>query len=97
MPRGADLPNNANQLLLGVLDGVAPAGSHQLNVIGASNTQAWILGEKMYVRTRFTVLSPGWIGKMVSPDGMMAYEIPKTSSVLISRYGEPVQLKIEGF
>lgn len=97
LPRGTDLPNNANQLLLGVLDGVAPAGSHQLNVTGASNTQAWMLGEKMYLRTRFTVLSPGWIGKMVSPDGMMAYEIPKTSSVLISRYGEPVQLKIEGF
>lgn len=97
LPIGTDLPNSANQLLLGVLDGIAPAGSHPLNVIGANNTQVWALGEKMYLRTRLTVLSPGWVGKMVSPDGMNAYELPKTSSVLVSRYGEPVQLKIEGF
>lgn len=97
MPTGTDLPNSASQLLLGVLDGLAPPGSRQLQLTGARDTQAWILGEKMYLRTRMTVLSPGWVGKMVSPDGMIAYELPKTSSVLVSRYGEPVQLKIEGF
>jgi intracellular multiplication protein IcmK len=97
LPVGTDLPSSANQLLLGVLDGMAPPGSKALNVGGASNTQVWLLGEKMYLRTRFTVLSPGWVSKMVSPDGMTAYELPKTSSVLVSRYGEPVQLKIEGF
>lgn len=96
LPTGTDLPNSANQLLLGVLDGIAPPGSKSLSVSGANNTQAWMLGDMMYMRTRFNVLSPGWVGKMVSPDGMIAYEIPKTSSVLISRYGEPVQLKIEG-
>lgn len=95
LPMGTPLPNSANQLLLGVLDGIAPAGSKSLTVPGADN-QAWLLGEKMYLRTRFTVLSPGWVGKMVSPDGMIAYEMPKTSSVLISRYGEPVELKVEG-
>jgi intracellular multiplication protein IcmK len=97
LPIGTDLPNSANTLLLGVLDGVAPAGSKQLIISGASNTDVWVLGEKMYLRTRLTLLSPGWVGKMVSPDGMNAYEMPKTSSVLVSRYGEPVQLKVEGF
>ncbi len=96
LPIGSVLPGNANELLLGVLDGVAPAGSRPLTVTGA-DCQAWMLGEKMYLRTRFTVLSPGWIGTMVSPDGMHAYELPKTSSVLISRYGEPAELRIEGF
>lgn len=96
LPIGSDLPNSASQVLLGVLDGIAPPGSHQLNVAGASNTSAWLLGEKMYLRTRFTLLSPGWVGKMVSPDGMIAYELAKTSTVLVSRYGEPVQLKVEG-
>ena len=96
VPVGEQLPNSANQLLLGVLDGVAPPGSRQLTVHGA-DSQAWLMGEKMYLRTRMTVLSPGWMGKMVSPDGMQAYELPKTSSVLISRYGEPAELKIEGF
>lgn len=96
VPTGVDLPNSASQLLLGVLDGVAPAGSKPLMVQG-SGAEAWLLGQKIYLRTRMTVLSPGWVGKMSSPDGMIAYELPKTSSVLVSRFGEPVELKIEGF
>ena len=96
LPIGTRLPNSANQLLLSVLDGVAPPGSKSLNVIGA-DAQAWLMGETLYLRTRLTLLSPGWMGKMVSPDGMQAYELPRTSSILVSRYGEPAELKIEGF
>ena len=91
------LPSSASKLLLNVLDGVAPPGSRLLTVIGgAADTQAWLLHEKLYLRTRLTLLSPGWIGKMTSPDGMQAYELQQTSSVLVSRYGDPVELKIEG-
>lgn len=96
LPTGTPLPNSANQLLLDVLDGVAPAGSKHLTVVGG-DADVWLLGNKMYMRTRLTVLSPGWIGRMVSPDGMMAYELPKSASVLVSQYGEPIELKIEGF
>lgn len=95
IPSGTRLPDSASQLLLGVLDGVAPPGSKQLSVRGG-DAQVWLLGDKMYLRTRFTVLSPGWVGKMVSPDGMNAYEIQTTSSILISQYGEPVELKVGG-
>jgi intracellular multiplication protein IcmK len=97
IPLGTTLPNSANQLLLSVLDGIAPAGSKPLTVRGASDCQAWLLGDNMYLRTRLTVLSPGWVGKIGSIDGMQAYELPRTSSVLVSRYGEPAELKIEGF
>lgn len=96
VPMGTALPNGTSPLLLGVLDGVSPAGSKLLTVQGA-DAEAWLLGEKMYLRTRLTVLSPGWLSTMNSPDGMHAYELPKTSSVLVSRYGEPAELKIEGF
>lgn len=96
LPIGTMLPTSANQLLLGVLDGVGPSGSKLLTVLGA-DAQAWLLSGRLYLRTRLTVLSPGWVGKMVSPDGMKAYELPQTSSVLVSRYGEPVELKIEGY
>lgn len=96
VPMGVTLPESASQLLLGVLDGVAPTGSKLLAVRGA-DAQAWQLGERMYLRTRLTVLSPGWVSTMNSPDGMHAYELPKTSSVLVSRYGEPAELRIEGF
>lgn len=96
VPMGTALPNSASQLLLGVLDGIAPAGSKPLLVRGA-DAQAWLLGERMYLRTRLTLLSPGWMGTMSSLDGTHAYELSKTSSVLVSRYGEPAELKIEGF
>lgn len=96
LPIGTGLPESASQLLLGVLDGIGPAGSKLLTVLGA-DAQAWLLGERIYLRTRLTVLSPGWMSKITSPDGMQAYELPKTSSVLVSRYGEPAELKIEGF
>lgn len=96
IPIGTGLPNSANQLLLNVLDGVAPPGSKQL-VVSGGDCQAWLLGERMYLRTRLTLLSPGWVGRMTSPDGMYAYEIPKTSSVLVSQYGNPIELKLEGF
>lgn len=96
IPVSGNIPDGANQLLLGILDGVAPAGGRSLTVRGA-DCQAWMLGEKIYLRTRLTVLSPGWTGSMTSPDGMLAYELPKTSSILVSRYGEPTELKVEGF
>lgn len=98
LPIGSGLPNSANQLLLSVLDGVAPPGSRQLIVNGGGgDCQVWLLGDTMFLRTRLTLLSPGWVGRMVSPDGMHAYELQKTSTVLVSQYGQPVELKIEGF
>jgi intracellular multiplication protein IcmK len=97
LPTGLNLPNSANQLLLSVLDGLAPSGSKTLKAQGCSDCQVWMLGNKLYFRTRFTLLSPGWIGRMESPDGMIAYEVPRTSSLLVSQYGNPVELKVEGF
>lgn len=96
LPVTSTLPASANQILLEVLDGIPPAGSQTLHVMGA-DAQAYAIGERIYLRTRLTLLSPGWVSTMVSPDGMHAYEIPKTSSILVSRYGEPAELKIEGW
>jgi intracellular multiplication protein IcmK len=96
IPIDNGLPNNPNQLLLSILDGIAPPGGKVLSVKGGE-CQAWLMGDKMFLRTRFAVLSPAWVGKMTSPDGMYAFEVPRSSSVLISQYGEPIELKIEGF
>lgn len=96
IPTGVGLPNSANQLLLNVLEGVAPPESKQLTLCGTEG-QAWLVGNTMFLRMRHTVLSPGWIGKMVSPDGMIAYEMPRSSSILISRYGQPMVVRLGGF
>lgn len=97
LPVGTGVPPSASPTLLSVLDGVAPSGSTTLVVRGGGDCLAWALGDRMYLRTRMTVLSPGWLGRMASPDGMYAYEMNASSSVLVSRHGEPVELKVEGF
>ena len=96
VPMNNGLPEAASNLLLGVLDGVPPAGSKTLKISGGK-AQVWQEGEKLYLRTRYTVLSPGWIAKISSADGMHAYQLLKTPMVLVSAHGQVTQLKIEGF
>lgn len=92
---GSDvLPAGANNVLLGVLDGVPPDGAQPLSVVGGDGL-AWQVGDKMYLRTSFTVLSPAWIAVMTSSDGTKAYEMQKSSDVLVSKYGKAVNLRIK--
>lgn len=95
MQTNTNLPQGSNQILMQILDGIAPEDSKTLDIHGA-DCQGWLKGDIMYLRTKFTVLSPGWIAKITSSDGMQAYEVPRSSSVLISNNGEPVALRIEG-
>ena len=95
MPMEVGLPPSASHLLLHVLDGVPPAGSTRLTVSGG-DARAWLLNEKMFVRTNLTILSPGWLGSMTSADGMHAYEMQKSPVILVSWHGKVMQLKVEG-
>lgn len=90
---GDNLPAAASSVLLNVLNGIPPQDAQVLQVSDESCT-AWALGDKMYLRTKLTLLSPGWIGVMSSADGTKAYEMMKTSSILVSKYGKPVALQI---
>ncbi len=92
---GSGLPDIANPELLSVLDGVPPEGSTEL-VVGGGNAQAWAQGNKIFVRTRMSILSPSWIATMKSADGMRVYELQKTPLLLVSHNGKVKQLKIEG-
>jgi intracellular multiplication protein IcmK len=96
LPMGTSLPGAGNVLISQVLEGISPPGAKLITVHGG-DCQAWSLGDKLYLRTRLTVLSPAWTSRMVSPDEMIAYELPKSTTVLVSQYGEPVELKIEGY
>ena len=96
MATGEALPGQANPVLLSVLDGIPPPGGRALSVIGSENSQAWLVDSKLFVRTRLTVLSPSWISKMQSADGMHAYEMLATPMKLVSQNGKAVQLKLQG-
>lgn len=95
MPMEEGLPPSASDVLLHVLDGVPPAGSTRL-VVSGGDALAWLLDNKMFVRTNLTILSPGWLGSMTSADGMHAYEMQKSPVLLVSWHGRVMQLKIEG-
>lgn len=96
LPTGDGLPSSATDLLLGVLDGVPPQSSKTLHVSGGK-ASAWMENNKIYMRTRYNILSPGWLAKMSSADGMNAYQLLKTPMVLVSAHGKVMQLKLEGF
>lgn len=89
------LPQAENPVLMNFLDGVAPAKAKQLTIDGAP-AQAWAYRKHLFLRTRVTVLSPGWISSMSSPDGTHVYELEKTPIILASERGQMVQLSIKG-
>jgi len=95
MPMEEGIPPAANDVLLHVLDGVPPDGSSRL-VVSGGDARAWLLNDKMYIRTGLTILSPGWIGSMTSADGTHAYEMQKSPVLLVSWHGKVMQLKVEG-
>jgi len=95
MPMEEGIPPAASDILLHVLDGVPPDGSSRL-VVSGGDARAWLLNDKMYIRTSLTILSPGWLGSMTSADGTHAYEMQKSPVLLVSWHGKVMQLKVEG-
>lgn len=89
------LPGASNPVLLDVLNGVPPPGSRALTIAGR-DCSVWLLSGKIYLRTRLTVLSPGWISTLSSADGMHAYEMQQTPVILASENGKMVKLTIQG-
>ncbi len=93
---GDNLPAPANSVLLEVLNGVSPKGAKLLKVSGGKNVLVWLVGSRLYIRTRMTIISPAWISMMRSSDGTKAYELQQTPSILVSRAGRLINLEIEG-
>lgn len=89
------LPATANASLLQVLDGIKPAGSKPLTIMGAQ-ARAWLLDGHIYLRTTLTVLSPSWLATMSSSDGTHAYELQATPIILASERGKIVKLTVKG-
>ncbi len=85
----------ANPVWLGLLAGIAPDGAQTL-VSSHAEVQAWVYQNRFYVRTRYALLSPAYVGMQKSADGTCVYEIPPTS-VLLALAGErAVQVQLSG-
>lgn len=91
----SSLPGKSDPQLLNVLNGVSPSGSRELEVSGGV-AQVWKYHGKFFVRTRMTILSPGWISHLRSADGMNAYHLNKTPVILASENGKMHKLIVRG-
>lgn len=95
MSINTSLPPQAAPVLLDVLDGIPPEGSRQLEISDTIG-EAWLLNGNMYVRTQYTLLSPGWLATMASADGTNAYQVQQTPMLLMSKNGKIINVKIGG-
>jgi len=93
---GGTIPDQPNPLLMSFLEGIPPEGSQVLTVTGGE-AQAWHKDNHLYLRTRLSVLSPGWLATMSSADGVRVYEMSNTPMILVSHDGQMITLKVEGW
>jgi len=87
--------SDVNADMINMLDGVPPKGSLKLNVSG-DFAQAWLYNEKIYYRSKITLLSPAWMATVSSPDGTHVYEIMPTPYLLASKDGQTINIKLTG-
>ena len=79
-------PETGAAYLTAMLDGAPPAEAIPLSVTGVSpdDARAWRMGDKIYLRTQYTVLSPEWTATEHGLGGMAVYALPSTPVVLLS-------------
>ena len=91
-----DAPDTGAPFLTGMLDGVPPADAVPLSVEGVSpeGLRAWRLGRNVYLRTRYTLLSPEWTSSETEA-GLTVYAVPNTPVVLLSVNGRTVSAQLQ--
>jgi intracellular multiplication protein IcmK len=92
------LPDGIDTALLSVLQGVPPKDAKELRV-SSNAVQAWLAKDgKMYVRTRYKVMSPAFENVSSSPDGTYAYKMVPVPVVLYkAEEGKFGEFNISGF
>ena len=84
-----------NKNLSSILEGIVPVNAERLNVAGADGrTSAYRKDGAVYVRTPFTLLSPGWSASASSADGTRVYAIDDAPVLLLSDRGRMVRAKL---
>lgn len=89
-------PDTASPFLTSMLDGVAPAEATPLTVTGVSpdDLRAWRVGDRVYLRTRYTLVSPEWMASENGEGGLTVYAVPSTPVVLLSSGGRTVSASL---
>lgn len=82
-------------MLLNVLSGVdLPKTAKPVRVEGV-DARAWLIGEKLYIRSKSPMLSPSWLASMSGPDNVRVYMIDSGPVALFSVNGTIVRADID--
>ena len=85
-----------NDEILRILDGTPPADAEKLTVNGVDGrTTIYDVNGTIYVRTPFTLLSPGWSSSIKSADGTSVYAIGQSPVLLLSDKGKMVRALVD--
>lgn len=85
-----------SKTLTTILQGVPPGKAKKLKVSGVDGrTSAYVVGDKTYVRTPLTLLSPGWDSSVRSADGMNVYALGDAPVLLLSDSGRMVRAHVK--
>lgn len=89
------LTAGAEPLVTSVLQGIVPPDAERLDVHGVdARTSAYRDGDRTFVRTPLTLLSPSWSSSVASADGMRVYTIQNTPVLLLSDNGKMVRAQL---
>jgi intracellular multiplication protein IcmK len=84
-----------DETLVLILENAPPGSASRLKIGGLdARTKAWAIGEKVYVRTPLSMLSPAWNASVTSADGTKVYEIGSAPVLLMSDNGAMVRAQI---
>lgn len=93
--RGRKGPLAGDETISMILENAPPREAKRLKVGGVdARTMAWQLGERVYVRTPLSLLSPAWNASAASADGMTVYEIGDAPVLLMSDSGAMVRARL---
>lgn len=83
-----------DETLLSFLAGVnIPSDARRVSVQGV-DARAWILGERVYVRSKHPLMWPAHSSALSGPDGVRVYEILKSFTALFSVDGQMVRADV---
>lgn len=88
--------------LTSMVSGITPNQAKPLKIVASdvADVQAWVIGDRMYVRSRANVLAPPVPkdGKVATgADGTKVYELPHAPEVLLMQGGSVGRLRLAGF
>jgi len=71
-----------------------PSAARALPVSGV-DAQAWMLGDRLFIRSRHALLSPSWTGSLSGPNQVRVYEMSPSTMLLFSVDGRVIRAAVD--